>query len=172
MAYLLLTGPAQLLRHLKDHLSPDMAPAQTINRFKPDRADQQKTASLRRPVHRADTTSAAGRMILTIFAEFERALLRERTAERRRLARGRGIHMGCPAKLKPHEAETAHKLITEEQAAASDVALKYGVHRTPSTALWPQRSANLTLCTGCKQKRRGVSPTPFPHSEMRSSYRL
>jgi|LAHS01.1.fsa_nt_gb DNA invertase Pin-like site-specific DNA recombinase len=81
----------------------------------------------------ADTTSAAGRMILTVFAgiaEFERALIRERTAEGRKLARERGIHMGRPAKLKPHEAETACKLIMEKQVAVSEVAMKYGVHRT------------------------------------------
>ncbi|GAB3590101.1 hypothetical protein APE01nite_24570 [Acetobacter peroxydans] len=72
-------------------------------------------------------------MILTVFAgiaEFERALIRERTAEGRKLARERGIHMGRPAKLKPHEAETARKLIMEKQVAVSEVAMKYGVHRT------------------------------------------
>lgn len=73
-------------------------------------------------------------MILTVFAgngrECKRALIRKHTDEGRKLARARHLYGSPRPKLKPYEAETAHKLITEEQAAASDVAMQYGVHKT------------------------------------------
>jgi DNA invertase Pin-like site-specific DNA recombinase len=50
----------------------------------------------------ADTTSAAGRLMLTILgglAEFERELIKARTAEGRERAKGRGIRMGRKHKL-------------------------------------------------------------------------
>ena len=50
----------------------------------------------------ADTTSPAGRMVLTVFAgiaEFERALIQERTGNGRAAARQRGVRFGRPAKL-------------------------------------------------------------------------
>ena len=50
----------------------------------------------------ADTTTPAGRLLLTILgglAEFERALILERTKEGRIQARKRGKHLGRPARL-------------------------------------------------------------------------
>lgn len=50
----------------------------------------------------ADTTSPAGRMVLTVFAgvaEFERALLHQRTGAGRTAARARGVRFGRPPKL-------------------------------------------------------------------------
>jgi DNA invertase Pin-like site-specific DNA recombinase len=50
----------------------------------------------------ADTTSHAGKMIMTIFAgiaEFERDLIRERTSAGRIAAKKRGIKFGRPKKL-------------------------------------------------------------------------
>ena len=50
----------------------------------------------------ADTTSPAGRMVLTVFAgiaEFERALIQERTGAGRAAAMRRGVRFGRPAKL-------------------------------------------------------------------------
>jgi DNA invertase Pin-like site-specific DNA recombinase len=52
----------------------------------------------------ADTTSPAGRMVLTVFAgiaEFERELIRQRTDEGRQAARKRGVSFGRPSKLRP-----------------------------------------------------------------------
>ena len=57
-----------------------------------------------RPKPWADTTSPAGRMALTVFggiAEFERALIAERTEDGRRPARQRGVAFGRPPKLRP-----------------------------------------------------------------------
>ena len=50
----------------------------------------------------ADTTSPAGRMVLTVFAgiaEFERALIHQRTGAGRAAARARGVRFGRPPKL-------------------------------------------------------------------------
>jgi DNA invertase Pin-like site-specific DNA recombinase len=50
----------------------------------------------------ADTTSPAGRMILTVFAdiaEFERSLILERTSSGRRAAAARGVRFGRPPAL-------------------------------------------------------------------------
>ena len=55
----------------------------------------------------ADTTSPAGRMVLTVFAgiaEFERELIRLRTDEGRQAAKKRGVTFGRPPKLRPSSA--------------------------------------------------------------------
>jgi hypothetical protein len=54
----------------------------------------------------ADTTSHAGKMIMTIFAwiaEFERDLIRERTGAGRKAAKKRGVLFGRPPKLIPDQ---------------------------------------------------------------------
>ena len=52
----------------------------------------------------ADTTTHAGKMIMTVFAgiaEFERDLIRERTTAGRNAARRRGVLVRTPSKTKP-----------------------------------------------------------------------
>ena len=52
----------------------------------------------------ADTTTPAGRMVLTVFggiAKFERSLIATRTEEGRRAAQARGVPFGRPPKLRP-----------------------------------------------------------------------
>jgi len=54
----------------------------------------------------ADTTSAHGRLMLTVLgglAEFERELIRARTGEGRKRAKERGVRFGRPRKLTPHQ---------------------------------------------------------------------
>lgn len=54
----------------------------------------------------ADTTTAHGRLMLTVLgglAEFERELIRVRTGEGRARAMQRGVKMGRPSKLTPHQ---------------------------------------------------------------------
>lgn len=54
----------------------------------------------------ADTTTPHGRLILSVLgglAEFERELIRARTGEGRERAKARGVHMGRPPKLTPHQ---------------------------------------------------------------------
>ena len=58
----------------------------------------------------ADTTTAHGRLMLTVLgglAEFERELIRSRTGEGRERAKARGVKMGRPAKLTPHQVTEA-----------------------------------------------------------------
>jgi DNA invertase Pin-like site-specific DNA recombinase len=67
----------------------------------------------------ADTTTHAGRMIMTIFsgiAEFERGLIRERTSAGREAARKRGVRFGRPRKLTPKQENLARRLMSEGKA--------------------------------------------------------
>ena len=60
----------------------------------------------------ADTTTPHGRLMLTVLgglAEFERELIRARTSDGRERAKSRGVHMGRPPKLTPHQKKEAIK---------------------------------------------------------------
>ena len=78
----------------------------------------------------ADTTTPAGRMVLTVFggiAEFERSLIATRTEEGRRAAQARGVSFGRPPKLRPDQRTLARNLI-EEGKSVSGVARTFNVH--------------------------------------------
>ncbi len=80
----------------------------------------------------ADTTTPAGRMVLTVFAgiaEFERELIRERTGAGRMAAKERGVRFGRPSRLSADQAALAKRLLEEGQSAR-DVAKTFGVHKT------------------------------------------
>lgn len=80
----------------------------------------------------ADTTSPAGRMIMTVFggiAAFELDLIRSRTSAGRIAAKQRGTRFGRPASLSTDQAALARRLL-EEGTAAKDVARTMGVHRS------------------------------------------
>jgi DNA invertase Pin-like site-specific DNA recombinase len=64
----------------------------------------------------ADTTSPAGRMVLTVFAgvaEFERALIHQRTSTGRLAAEARGVRFGRPSKLTPEQVVLGRRLVEE-----------------------------------------------------------
>ena len=76
-----------------------------------------------------DTTKAEGRLILGVFAamsEFERELIRERTAAGMKAARARGVHVGRPRKLTPDRLAHARELIDGGRERA-DVAALLGI---------------------------------------------
>jgi DNA invertase Pin-like site-specific DNA recombinase len=78
----------------------------------------------------ADTTTHAGKMIMTIFAgiaEFERDLIRERTSAGREAAQKRGVRFGRPRKLSIDQEQLARRLILEGKAVA-DIARTFNVH--------------------------------------------
>lgn len=80
----------------------------------------------------ADTTSPAGRMVLTVFAgiaEFERELIRERTGTGRTAAMKRGVRFGRPTSLSTDQAVLAKRLL-EEGKSAKEVAKTFGVNRS------------------------------------------
>src|SRR5258706_9163497 len=57
-----------------------------------------------------DTTNPYGKLLFDILgalAEFERSMIKTRTTEGRNAARARGVHLGRPRKLKPHQREEA-----------------------------------------------------------------
>jgi DNA invertase Pin-like site-specific DNA recombinase len=70
-------------------------------------------------------------MVLTVFAglaEFERALIRERTGMGRIAALKRGVRFGRPSRLSPDQALLARRLL-EEGKSAKEVAKTFGVHK-------------------------------------------
>ena len=78
----------------------------------------------------ADTTSPAGRMVLTVFAgiaEFERDLIRERTETGREAAMQRGVRFGRPRKLNTDQAQVAVQLLAEGKPVR-DIARTFNVH--------------------------------------------
>jgi DNA invertase Pin-like site-specific DNA recombinase len=78
----------------------------------------------------ADTTTHAGKMIMTIFAgiaEFERDLIRERTGAGRADAKKRGVRFGRPKKMNPEQKKLAQRLIAEGKSV-SEVARTFSVH--------------------------------------------
>lgn len=80
----------------------------------------------------ADTTSPAGRMVLTVFAgiaEFERELIAKRAGEGRAAAKRRGVRFGRPAALTDEQTDLARRLLSEGKSAAQ-AANMLGVHRS------------------------------------------
>jgi hypothetical protein len=78
----------------------------------------------------ANTTTHAGKMIMTVFAgiaEFERDLIRERTGAGREAAKQRGVRFGRTRKLNPDQAQVASQLLSEGKAVR-DVARTFKVH--------------------------------------------
>ena len=81
-----------------------------------------------------DTTTPGGRMLMQIvgtFAEFERAMLRERTLNGLDAARKQGRVGGRRPKLKTHQQEEIVHLVHTGQKTAADAARLFNVH--PST---------------------------------------
>jgi DNA invertase Pin-like site-specific DNA recombinase len=80
----------------------------------------------------ANTTTPRGRLMLTVLgglAEFERELIRARTAEGRERAKERGQHMGRPPKLTPHQQREAIRR-RESGEPIRDIARTYNVHNS------------------------------------------
>lgn len=78
----------------------------------------------------ADTTTHAGKMIMTVFAgiaEFERDLIRERTSAGRAAAQHRGVRFGRPKKLSEEQQALALRLL-QEGKSVSEVARTFKVH--------------------------------------------
>jgi DNA invertase Pin-like site-specific DNA recombinase len=83
----------------------------------------------------ADTTTAHGRLMLTILAglaEFERELIRARTGEGRERAKARGVKLGRKFKLTPHQQKEARARRNRGETLM-DIARSYNVsHSTVS----------------------------------------
>jgi DNA invertase Pin-like site-specific DNA recombinase len=80
----------------------------------------------------ADTTSAHGRLMLTILgglAEFERELILARTNDGRKRAKERGVKFGRPRKLTAHQRQEALARLANGETQA-DIARSYAVDPT------------------------------------------
>lgn len=80
----------------------------------------------------ADTTSHAGKMIMTIFAgiaEFERDLIRERTGVGRAAAKVRGVRFGRPNKLNQDQKLLVKRLVLEDKSI-NEIAKILNVHKS------------------------------------------
>ncbi len=78
----------------------------------------------------ADTTSPAGKMVMTIFggiAEFERSLILTRTQDGREAAIARGVAFGRPKKMLPEQQDLARQLLLEGKSVSA-VARTFNVH--------------------------------------------
>jgi DNA invertase Pin-like site-specific DNA recombinase len=79
-----------------------------------------------------DTSTATGKLTFHIFAalaEFEAALVRERTCAGLAAARSRGVTPGRPRRLGPDQVEIARTLLANPKLSARQVAAQLGVHR-------------------------------------------
>ena len=90
----------------------------------------------------ADTTTHAGKMIMTVFAgiaEFERDLIRERSGAGREAAQKRGVQLGRPPKLTSDQKKLALRLLYEGKAA-QEIAEIFHVHSATIYRLAPANS--------------------------------
>ena len=79
----------------------------------------------------ADTTSHAGKMIMTVFAgiaEFERDLIRERTGAGRVAAKKCGVRFGRPEKMNEEQKLLARRLLQEDKSV-TEIAKTFNVHK-------------------------------------------
>jgi DNA invertase Pin-like site-specific DNA recombinase len=73
--------------------------------------------------------------VLGGLAEFERDLIRARTAEGRERAKGRGVKMGRKPKLTPHQQREAIKRRDVDGEPICDIACTYNVHNSTISRL-------------------------------------
>lgn len=88
-------------------------------------------AGFRSLTEHIDSTTASGRMMMQMlgaFAEFERAMVRERTQAGLRSARAQGRHGGRQPKLSPQQQAEVLAMLNAGRSAA-DIARLFRVHR-------------------------------------------
>jgi DNA invertase Pin-like site-specific DNA recombinase len=92
---------------------------------------QEAEAGFRSLTEAIDTTTAPGRMMMQMvgaFAEFERAILRERTMAGLDAARKRGRVGGRRPKLRPQQQEEIVAVVSKGAKTAADAARLFNVH--------------------------------------------
>lgn len=80
----------------------------------------------------ADTTTPAGRMVLTVFAgiaDFERSLILTRTTAGRKAAQARGVKFGRPSSLSSEQIQQVQALLSQGRPM-SEIAAQMNVHAT------------------------------------------
>lgn len=92
---------------------------------------QAKGVEFRSITESIDTATPAGRMMMQMlgaFAEFELAMIRERTKAGLRAAMERGSKPGRPRAMQPNEEAEAVRLVRSGSMTKSAVARRYGTH--------------------------------------------
>ena len=113
---------------------------------------QERHAGFRSLKEAVDTTTPAGRMMMQMvgaFAEFERAMLKERTKAGLDAARKEGRIGGRPPKLKPHQQQEIVTLVKQGKKTAADAARLFAVHPATVSRLlrrtWIESSTVLSV---------------------------
>ena len=86
----------------------------------------------------ADTTTAHGRLMLTVLAglaEFERELIRARTGEGRERAKAQGVKMGRKPKMTLHQIREAIKRRDRDDEPLRDIASSYNISHSTFSRL-------------------------------------
>jgi DNA invertase Pin-like site-specific DNA recombinase len=86
----------------------------------------------------ADTTTPHGRLMLTVLgglAEFERDLIRSRTAEGRERAKANGVKLGRKPKLTPHQKREAIRRRDQDGEPVREIARSFNVHHSTISRL-------------------------------------
>ena len=94
----------------------------------------------------ADTTTPHGRLMLAVLgglAEFERDLIRARTGDGRTRAKARGVHMGRPPTLTPHQRHEAAQALRTGTATQADLARQFNVSQSTISRLADKVTAAL-----------------------------
>ena len=92
-----------------------------------------------------DTTTPAGRMMMQMvgaFAEFERAMLRERTKTGLDAARQEGRIGGRRPKLSSQQQSEIHKMVSRGDKTAADAARLFKVHPATVSRLMARAEAS------------------------------
>jgi DNA invertase Pin-like site-specific DNA recombinase len=95
-----------------------------------------------------DTTTPAGRMMMRMvgsFAEFERAMLRERTKIGLETARREGRVGGRPPKLTRQQQTEIVRMISRGRQTAADAARLFGVHPATISRLLSRARASASF---------------------------
>lgn len=82
---------------------------------------------------RIETSSAAGALVFHVFgalAEFERALIRERTQAGLSAARARGRRGGRPTKLSASQWKVAQSLLHAQELTVTEIAQQFSISRS------------------------------------------
>jgi DNA invertase Pin-like site-specific DNA recombinase len=102
---------------------------------------QDAKAGFRSLTEAVDTTTPAGRMMMQMvgaFAEFERAMLRERTKAGLESARNEGRIGGRRPKLRPQQQQEIVRMVTTGKKTAADAARLFNVHPATISRLLAQ----------------------------------
>lgn len=121
---------------------------------------QKRGVEFRSITENIDTTSAGGRMIFHVIAamaEFERALISERTIAGMAAARERGQHFGRKPSLTVAQCQEASKSLYRDGEKPAEVAHRYGVHpRTLKRLIAVMANNADALLEQGKDRARGV----------------